>query len=122
MNPNQKPEPKPEKKAGAPRRRYDEAFKEEAVRLWRSSGVGAKQTAEQLGISENNLYDWAQRAFRSTRAAGAAGTHGREEDLVAENERLKRELARMTEQRDILKKAAGILSEPSPSGMPGSKR
>jgi transposase len=42
--------------------------------------------------------------------------------LAAENERLKRELARMTEQRDILKKAAGILSEPSPSGMPGLKR
>jgi len=44
------------------------------------------------------------------------------ETLQAENERLRRELARVTEQRDILKKAAGILSEPSPSGMPGSKR
>jgi len=38
--------------------------------------------------------------------------------LQAENERLRAGLARMTEQRDILKKAAGILSEPSPSGMP----
>jgi transposase len=37
-------------------------------------------------------------------------------------QQLERELARMTEQRDILKKAAGILSEPSPNGMPGSKR
>jgi transposase-like protein len=44
------------------------------------------------------------------------------ESLQAENERLRAELARITEQRDILKKAAGILSEPSPSGMPGLKR
>jgi len=35
---------------------------------------------------------------------------------------LERELARITEQRDILKKAAGILSEPSQSGMPESKK
>jgi len=44
------------------------------------------------------------------------------EDLVAENERFRRELARITEQRDILKKAASIFSEPSPNGMPGLKR
>ena len=44
------------------------------------------------------------------------------EELEAENERLRRELERITEQRDILKKAAGILSEPPSSGMPGSRR
>jgi transposase len=42
--------------------------------------------------------------------------------LQAEIERLRAELAQITEQRDILKKAAGILSEPSPSGMPRSNR
>ena len=36
----------------------------------------------------------------------------------AENERLKKELARVTDQREILKKAAGILSQTPPSGMP----
>jgi transposase len=35
--------------------------------------------------------------------------------------RLRKELARITEQRDILKKAAGILSELPPRDMPGSK-
>ena len=60
---------------------------------------------------------------------GAAGSGRRsgcpfdsKEALQAENERLRQELARITEQRDILKKAAGILSEPSHSGMPGLKR
>jgi transposase len=58
-------------------------------------------------------------------SSGAAGTRlasASKEQLVAEVEHLRKELARVTEQRDILKKAAGILSEPSPSGMPGSKR
>jgi transposase len=43
------------------------------------------------------------------------------EALHDEVMRLRRELTRITEQRDILKKAAGILSEPSQSGMPGSR-
>jgi transposase len=110
------------KPAGATPRRYDEAYKQEAVRLWQSSGRSAEHTARELGISAFNLYEWKQRADRLTRAAGAAGPSGSKEALQAENERLKKELARMTEQRDILKKAAGILSEPPPSGMPGSKR
>jgi transposase len=57
-----------------------------------------------------------------TRAAGATGSSGSQAALQAENERLRKELARMTEQCDILKKAAGILSEPPRIGMPGSKR
>ena len=73
-------------------------------------------------ISVFNLYTWGQRANQSARAAGPTGSPVSKEDLVGENERLRRELSRITEQRDILKKAAGILSEPSPSGMPGLKR
>ncbi len=74
-----------------------------------------------MGISVFNLYKW-KRQVVASRAAGAPRPAAGKEDLLAEVERLRRELARMTEQRDILKKAAGILSEPSPSGMPGSKR
>lgn len=64
------------KEAGARPRRYDEAFKQEAVRLWKSSGRSAEPTGSPVS----------------------------KEDLVAENERLRRELSRITEQRDILKK------------------
>ncbi|MBE34851.1 MAG: hypothetical protein CMI16_04730 [Opitutaceae bacterium] len=110
------------KEAGAKLRRYDEAFKQEAVRLWKNSGRSAEQTTQELGISVFNLYTWGQRANQLARAAGPTGSPVSKEDLVAENECLRRELSRITEQRDILKKAAGILSEPSPSGMPGLKR
>jgi transposase len=111
-----------QKEAGARPEQYDEAFKREAVRLWRSSGRAAEHTARELGISVFRLYEWRKQVDRAPRAAGAPGSPVSKEELQAENERLRHELARITEQRDILKKAAGILSEPSPSGMPGSKR
>ena len=106
---------------GATSRRYDETFKREAIRLWKSSGRSAETTARELGISVFQLYDW-NRAGQPTRAAGVAVLPESKESLQAENERLRAELGRITEQRDILKKAAGILSEPSPSGMPKLNR
>jgi transposase len=110
------------KKAAATPRRYDETFKQEAVRLWQKSGRSAEHTARELGISVFNLYDWRKRMERPARVAGQAASSVSAEAMQAEIGRLKAELTRMTEQRDILKKAAGILSEPSRSGMPGSKR
>jgi transposase-like protein len=38
-----------QKKTVATPRKYDEAFKQEAVRLWQSSGQAAEHTARQLG-------------------------------------------------------------------------
>lgn len=111
--------------AGATRQRYDKAFRQEAIRLWKSSGKSAEITARELGISVFQLYDWNRGAGQS-RAADSARLPDlkttSKEQLQDEVERLQRELSRVTEQRDILKKAAGILSEPSLSGMPGFKR
>src|SRR5215203_5572312 len=108
------------KEAGATPRPYDAAFKAEAVRLWQSGRDSAEKVARDLGISAFQLYSW-KREGAATRAAGALRPSASKEELQAEVERLQRELTRVSEQRDILKKAAGILSEPSPSGMPGSK-
>ncbi len=112
---------KPEKRVGATPRRYDEAFRREAVRLWQSSGQSAETVAGELGVSVYRLYEW-RRQQQAAPGGGAAALPERKEELQAEVRRLRQELARVTEQRDILKKAAGILSEPPPSGMPGSKR
>jgi len=110
------------KEAGAAPRQYDVSFKDEAVRMWQTSGQAAEVTARALGISVFNLYEWRKRAGQVTRAAGAPGLPESKEALQLEVLRLRQENLRLTEQRDILKKAAGILSEPPPSGMPGSKR
>lgn len=108
--------------SGATPRQYDAAFKDEAVRMWQASGQAAEVTARALGISVFNLYEWKKRASQVTRAAGAPGLPESREALQLEVMRLRQENLRLTEQRDILKKAAGILSEPPPSGMPGSRR
>ena len=54
-----------------------------------------------------------------SRAARSAGLPEGKEALQLEVLRLRQENLRLTEQRDILKKAAGILSEPPLRGMPG---
>jgi transposase len=106
--------------AGVRHQRYDEAFKQEAVRLWLSSGRSAQTTAEELGLKADDLYRWKQ-AGQSPRSAGATGLPEGKDALQAEVVRLRGEVTRLTEQRDILKKAAGILCELPLRGMPGSK-
>jgi transposase len=112
---------KDSKKADTRKPKHDEAFRQQAVRMWKLSGKSAELTARELGISVFQLYD-SNRTGQPARAAGLDATSDSKEALQAENERLRQEQARITEQRDILKKIAGILSEPSHSGMPGLKR
>jgi transposase-like protein len=38
--------------------RHDEAFRQQAVRMWKQSGKSAELTARELGISVFQLYDW----------------------------------------------------------------
>jgi len=98
---------KKEKQAGATPRRYDEAFKREAVRLWQGSRGSAESVARQLGLSVFQLYDW-KRAMAGAPAAGAPAIPDSKEELRAEVMRLRQEVARVTEQRDILSLKLGI--------------
>ena len=86
-------------------KRYDEAFKRQAVENWMRSGKSGTQIADELGISYPSLKEWKRRYWGDATPVRA--------DLEAENSALKAELARVREQRDILKKSLGILSEPS---------
>lgn len=94
-------------------KRYDEAFKREAVEHWLVSGKPGRQIAGELGINEQSLKVWKQK-FKQGPASAVAPTL---DALQAENRRLQRELHRAQEQRDILKKTLGILSAPSESGL-----
>jgi transposase len=109
---------KMDKKPRAANRHYDMAFRQEALRLWKSSGKSAEGTAQELGIPSSELYRWRRQLSPPLGAGLAAET---KEELHAEVIRLREEVERLTEQREILKKAAGILSEPPRRGMPGSK-
>jgi len=100
---------------------YTMEYKQEALKLWRASGRSAAKVASELGIRAALLYRWA----RMERVADAAETGAKSrrsiEELEAENRRLREENTKLLEQREILKKSLGILSEVPHRGMPGSK-
>jgi len=101
---------------------YTDQYKQEALELWRSSGRSASKVAAELGIRPPLLYRWA-RLEREPEATKASGRPSRSvEELETEIRRLRAENAKLLEQREVLKKSLGILSEVPPRGMPGSNR
>lgn len=92
---------------------FSREFKQEAVRLM---GLGQKpvsQLALELGVPRNKLYAW--RAAVAKSAEGAFPGNGRKAaSKDSEVARLRRELARVTEERDILKKAAAYFARDLP--------
>ncbi len=89
------------------RRKYTQEFKAEAVRLAQKSDRPVAQVARELGIAENVLYRW----MTQHRQAAPSGTTVR--SLKAEREdlmRLRRELERITKERDFLKQAAAFFA------------
>jgi transposase len=110
------------RKPARERARYTEEYKQEALELWRNSGRSAAKVAAELGIRAPLLYRWA-RPRRESNLSKAELSRGRSvEELEAEIRRLRAENAKLLEQREVLKKSLGILSEVPPRGMPGSNR
>jgi transposase len=103
-----------------PYRRYDEAYKRNAVELTMSSGRTVRAVAAELGIPVDRLYEW-RRLYLPRVGAPVPGPQTPEQK-DAEIRRLRAEVVRMQEREIILKKSLGILSETPESGMPGSKR
>ena len=101
---------------------YTEQYKQEALELRRASGRSAAKVAAELGIRPPLLYRWAR--LERLPEANKSGRKPRRslEELEAENHRLRAENAKLLEQREVLKKSLGILSEVPPRGMPGSNR
>jgi len=91
------------------RRHYDTEFKRAAVEHCQRHGGDLTRTAGELGVNYWTLRDWVEAARPRTTAPAAPRTVA---ELEAENRRLQSELARVTEQREILKKSLGILSIP----------
>ena len=94
-----------------PRRTYSREFKLEALRLLETSGKSAAEIERDLGIGKSCLTRWKQKF--SMDGERAFPGHGR---LAPEQERirqLERENEILRQERDILKKAVAIFSQPS---------
>jgi transposase-like protein len=106
------------------RRKFDQNFKREALQNWFNSGKSAEVIAGELGLNSNLLYAWKKRFAPdgTGQRAPAAAKPGSVADLQAQLDAAHRENRHLREQRDILKKTLGILSEPPASVMNGSTR
>lgn len=78
--------------------RFTEEFKLDAIKQITERGYAVAEVSKRLGVSTHSLYAWMKRYSASPGAVG-------KDDQSAEIRRLKQELARVTEERDILKKA-----------------
>lgn len=83
-------------------KRFTDEFKAEAVKQVSERGYPVMEVADRLGVSSHSLYAWLRERGVSRDARKAQ----KEVDLVQENARLRAELRRAEEERDILKKAA----------------
>jgi transposase len=83
--------------------KYSPEFKRDAVALALSSGKSINQTARELGMSHETLRNWVKQA-RIDQGQGAPGelTSAEREEL----RRLRREVADLHAERDILRRAA----------------
>ena len=84
--------------------RYTEEFKIDAVSQVTDRGYSVKEVSGRLGISAKSMYDWIKRYQKPS------SVNRKEIDDAQENRRLKAELNRVTEERDILKKATAYFA------------
>lgn len=91
------------------RRKYTDEFKREAVRLATAPGNTVAGVAKDLGIDRTVIADW----VKKTTQGRYEPTPGKplKSDTQTENEQLRRELARVKMERDILKKALGYFAK-----------
>ena len=87
------------------RQRYSPQFKEEAVRQITQRGYSVREVAERLGVSTHSIYKWVREARPAKAEANELAT------TRLENQKLKAELRRVQEERDILKKAAAYFAK-----------
>ncbi|UOG32510.1 transposase [Leptospira noguchii] len=83
--------------------RYDEEFKKNTVELLIKSRKSMTQISKDLGVSLNTLINWKKYLTDD-------GPF--QDELRAENERLRKELLEVTEEREILKKSVAIFLRP----------
>ena len=85
---------------------YTSEFKESAVKLAIESDESTAQIARNLGVKQNTLYTWIYNHSKPKEEL----TVRTDEHIYDEVKRLKKEVARLTQERDILKKATAYFA------------
>ena len=88
-------------------KRYPEEFKTEAVKQITEGRYPVSEVSARLGVSQHSLYEWIRKYSQPEPVRREV------QNKDAELRRLKAELKRVTEERDILKKAAAYFAKES---------
>ena len=86
------------------RAKFSDDFKRDAVHQIVERGYPVAEVSQRLGVSTHSLYGWVKLFSKS-------GKSGSDDEQAVEIRRLKRELMRVTEERDILKKATAYFAK-----------
>lgn len=97
-------------------KKFDEAFRRQAVEMVLQGAKSVKQIAEELGVSEYSIYEWKRKYFASSAGGQLPGKTA--SDLPQDVEQLQklvreqqRQIADLRQQREVLKKTLGIVCE-----------
>lgn len=93
---------------------YPEQFRKDAVELVRSSGRSLREVGRELGVNHETLRNWVNAAKRAE--TGQADQHGRGEGSVSVDEReelrrLRKKVAELELEKEILRKAAAYFAK-----------
>ncbi len=91
------------------RRKFTREFKLSAVRLVNEQGYTILEAARNLGIEQGSVRQWVE-TFSSEAGMAPSGDGA----LTADNQRLRKENARLLMEREILKKAAAFFAKEQP--------
>ena len=91
------------------RRKFSAEYKREAVAMLEAPGVTVSQIAAELGIGANVLGRWRRELRRQPPPAFVGNGRARDEEV----NQLRRELARVTKERDFLREAAAFFARAS---------
>lgn len=93
------------------RRRFTDEYKQDVIRIHEEKEIPIKQLAIDMGIKADLLYSWRRRYGRKSSTDKIA------ESSTAEIKKLTKRLREVEEERDILKKAMAIFTQPAKPGI-----
>jgi transposase len=102
---------------GIPQGRYTKEFRLEAVRLVTEDGLSWAETARRLSLPTSTLANWVK-AYKAGKLGDVGKKYRPLTDVEMELARIKKELAEVKMERNILKKAAAYFAKES---LPGTR-